>query len=128
LFNDLLGLQYQWGAHPSDGSGLTDCFALSMEIRRRLGLHDFYAEFQWVYKEYGHEGVSAKQIIQWMRERSKIITEPRNGALFRHCSPGRNVALATVIDDFYAILLGPSQRVIVAPLATVAKGKFYWAD
>lgn len=81
-----------------------------------------------MYEEYVYEGVEARQIIRWMRERSEIITQPRNGALFRHRSPGRNVALATVIDDFYAIFLGPSQKVIVAPLATVAKGKFYWAD
>ena len=57
MLNSLIGLEYKWGAHPNDGSGFTDCFALSMEVRRRLGLHDFYPEFQWVYDEYEEEKV-----------------------------------------------------------------------
>ena len=34
--NDLIGLEYQWGAHFRDGRGKTDCFQLVCEIRERL--------------------------------------------------------------------------------------------
>jgi hypothetical protein len=41
MLNSLIGLEYKWGAHPNDGSGFTDCFALSMEVRRQTGLARF---------------------------------------------------------------------------------------
>jgi hypothetical protein len=128
-FNDLIGLQYKWGAHPSDKSGFTDCFALSMEARRRMGLHDFFPEFQWVYKEYDDEGVGGRQILRWIWERAQRTTEACNGAVFRTKGrDGGGIALATVINEQDALLIGPSKRVIVLPFATVTKGKFYWAD
>lgn len=125
---DLLGLEYQWGAHPSQGNGFTDCFALSMEIRRRAGLHDFYPDFQWVYDEYETEGVGGKQILRWIWEKGKKIKEPRLGAVFRGPSYGQAIALAAVVSSQEAIMIGPSKRVIMAPLAKVTKGHFYWAD
>ena len=125
MFNDLIGMPYRWGACPSDGSGFTDCFGLSMEVRKRLGLHDFRPEFAFIYEQ---EAVSVKQILKWLWERGEKLKEPRNGAVF--CNGGREtgIALATVCDNDRAILLGPSKRVIMAPLATVARGKFYWAN
>ena len=128
-FNDLIGLQYKWGAHPADGSGFTDCFALSMEARRRLGLHDFFPEFQWVYEAYEDEGVGGRQILQWIWQRAERTKEARIGAVFRTkgCN-GAGIALATVIDNETALLIGPGKRVIALPFATVAKGNFYWAD
>jgi hypothetical protein len=129
VFNDLIGLEYRWGARPSDGSGFTDCFALVMEVRRRFGLHDFYPDFQWVYEAYGHEGVGGRQILRWFWDHGQRINDAREGAIFRTMGANATgLALAAVIDSENALLIGPSQRVIALPFAKVASGRFYWAD
>jgi hypothetical protein len=127
MLNSLIGLEYKWGAHPNDGSGFTDCFALSMEVRRRLGLHDFYPEFQWVYSNYEEESVSGRQILQWMWQRTERTSVPIVGSLFRAPSPHGGIALATVVDDDRAIMIGPGKRVIAMPFAKVIKRHFHWA-
>ena len=53
--NDLIGLEYRWGAKPGDGSRQTDCFQLACEIRRRMGLSDLSEEFAWTYEQYSAE-------------------------------------------------------------------------
>jgi hypothetical protein len=127
MLNDLIGLQYKWGAHPMDGSGFTDCFALSMEVRRMLGLHDFYPEFKWVYDLYEEEEVGGLQVLKWIWAKSERIKQPRAGALFRASSFSGSIALATVVSDDRAIMIGPGKRVIALPFANVVKGKFHWA-
>jgi len=128
-FNDLIGLQYKWGAHPLDNNGFTDCFALVMEVRRRLGLRDFYPDFKWVYEAYGHEGVRGRQILRWFWDYGQRINSAREGAIFRTMGANATgLALAVVIDSDSALLIGPSGRVIALPFAKVAGGRFYWAD
>jgi hypothetical protein len=127
MLNSLIGLEYKWGAHPNDGSGFTDCFALSMEVRCRLGLHDFYPEFQWVYSNYEEESVSGRQILQWMWQRTERTSVPIVGSLFCAPSPHGGIALATVVDDDRAIMIGPGKRVIAMPFAKVIKRHFHWA-
>lgn len=127
-FNDLIGLEYKWGAHPADGSGFTDCFALTMEARRRLGLYDFYQDYSWVYGAYDNEGVGGKQILKWIWEKGQRCNTPRPGALFRSPGAAQGIALAAVINDELSLMIGPAKKVIVVPFATVAKGKFYWAE
>ena len=127
MLNDLIGLKYKWGRHPKDGTGFTDCFALSMEVRRILGFHDFYPEFKWVYDQYEEEGVSGVQILKWLWARGERIKQPRPGALFRAPSMNGAIALATVVNDDRAIIIGPGKTVIAMPFASVVKGKFHWA-
>lgn len=127
MLNSLIGLEYKWGAHPNDGSGFTDCFALSMEVRRRLNLYDFYPEFEWVYHQYETEGVNGQQILRWIWQRTERSSVPIIGALFRAPSSHGAIALATVIDDDRAIMIGPGKRVIAMPFAKVVKGNFHWA-
>jgi hypothetical protein len=126
-FNDLIGLEYQWGAKPSDGAGFTDCFGLTMEARQRLGLHSFYPEFAWMYEQYDEQTISGKRIIKWLWEKGTRIKQPKEGAIFRVASD-RSIALAVVIPGSQALFIGPSKRVISAPLAKVARGKYFWAD
>lgn len=129
MFNNLIGLQYKWGSHPLHNSGFTDCFALSMEIRRRLGLHDFYADYQWVYENYEEGQVSARQILQWVWKHTERTDKARAGAIFKVFGLGYSrIALATVIDDENALLISSSRGVVAVPFAKVAKRKFYWAD
>lgn len=127
-FNDLIGLEYKWGAHPVDGSGFTDCFALVMEVRKRLGLHDFYQDYSWVYEAYDCEAVSGRQILKWMWQKGQRSDTARPGALFRSPGAAQGIALAVVINSEYALMIGPAKKVIAVPFATVAKGKFYWAE
>jgi hypothetical protein len=127
-FNDLIGLEYKWGARPSDGSGFTDCFGLTMEIRKRLGLYDFYSDYCWMYEAHEDEGVSGKQILKWIWERGQRSKLARPGAIFRSPSALQGIALAAVINEEHSLMIGPSRKVIVVPFATVAKGKFYWAE
>jgi hypothetical protein len=126
-FHDLIGLEYQWGAKPSDGSGFTDCFGLTMEARQRLGLHSFYPEFQWLYDQYDEQTISGKQIIQWLWDKGRRINQPRAGAIFR-IRAERSIALAVVIPGDDALFIGPGRRVVSAALAKVARGKYFWAD
>ena len=129
VFNDLIGLEYKWGAHPLDNNGFTDCFALVMEARRRMGLRDFYPDFKWVYDAYGHEGVKGRQILRWFWDYGQRINSAREGAIFRTMGANATgLALAAVIDSDSALLIGPSGRVIALPFAKVACGRFYWAD
>lgn len=127
-FNDLVGLQHQWAKRPADGSGFTDCFALCMEVRRRLGLHDFMEEFGWVYEQCQPEEISNRQIVKWLWKNAKQITEPRPGAVFYLPSPNGSLAMAVITDNQNCLLLGPGKKVISLPFAKVAKGKYYWAE
>lgn len=99
-----------------------------MEARERMGLHSFYSKFQWMYEAYPSEGVGARQIVQWLWEEGQRIKEPRDGAIFRCPSIGPSVALSVVVPGDNALLIGPGKRVISVPLATVARGKFFWAE
>lgn len=128
MFNDLIGLPYKWGAFPGDGSGFTDCFGLSMTIRARLGLHDFRLDYAWLYEHYDETTLSGRQIVKWLWERGEKIPFARPGAVFMNHGGASGVALATVIDPSIAMLIGHSGRAIMAPLATVARGRFYWAE
>lgn len=127
MFSDLIGLEYQWGAKPSDNSGFTDCFGLTMEARSRLGLHDFRSDFAWLYEQYDEQTISARQIVKWLWEKGQRIDKPKEGAIFRIRSE-RSIALAVVLPGDNALFIGPSQRVICAPLAKVARGKYFWAN
>lgn len=127
-FNDLIGLRHQWAKRPGDGSGYTDCFALCMEVRKRLGLHDFMEEFGWVYEECQPEEISNKQIVRWLWRNAQRITEPRPGAVFYLPSPGHLLAMAVIVDSENCLFLGPGKSVISLPFAKVAKGKYYWAE
>lgn len=127
-YNDLIGLEYKWGAHPLDGAGCTDCFALTMEIRRRMGLHDFYPDFRWMYDAYDAEKVPGQQILKWIWANGVRIKEPKVGAIFRGPSFSNAIALAGIVSPNEALMIGPKGKVIVVPFAKVAKGLFYWAE
>jgi hypothetical protein len=100
-----------------------------MEIRKRLGLHDFRKDFSWIYDSYNEHSLTAKQILRWVWKHGERTTIARPGALFvTKGASGTGLALVTVTDDSLALLIGPSGRVIALPFAKVAKGKFYWAD
>lgn len=127
-FNDLIGLEYDWPSSPSDGNGKTNCFAMCMEARKRLGLTDFRDQFKELYENTIPGEISVKQIIRLLKTYGQSIREPRPGAVFCLPSTNRSVAMAVVIDDQDCLILSPGKRVIRMPFATVTKNKYYWAE
>jgi hypothetical protein len=79
MMNDLIGLQYEWGASPDDGNGKSDCFQLSCAIRRRLGLKDYGPTFAWAYNEYKEDSFSARMLLRWLRDYCNPIEFPQEG-------------------------------------------------
>ena len=111
--NDLIGLQYRWGARPSDGTNETDCFQLACEIRKRLGLADISAEFAWVYGHYSPKTLRPSRLARWLLKRGKRIKMPRHGALAL-LADTENAALGTVLDHSL-VLIAPGGSVVSVP-------------
>lgn len=79
--NDLLFLRYGWGHAPGDGSGLTDCFQLVCEVRRRLGLRDYGPQFDWAYETYTEETLPRVRLMRWLLEHCSRVDTPQPGDL-----------------------------------------------
>lgn len=127
-FNDLIGLQYDWHSEPADTNGHTNCFALCMEVRKRLGLNDFINQYRHLYKDTEENEIGLRQILRLIRLHGKRIFEARPGAVFYSQSVNGQIAMAVVVDETNALMLAPGGRVICLPFAKVAKGYYYWAD
>jgi len=109
--NDLIGLKYGWNHAPGDGSGMTDCFQLACEVRRRLGMSDYSKQFAWVYTEFLDEQFNRAKIARWLLQYGKRLQLPVPGAV-RLLPAEEGAALATYLDDGTTIFLGPSGNVI----------------
>ena len=96
--NDLIGLEYCWGAHPKDGRNKTDFFQLVCEIRSRLGLSDYSEKFAWAYWLYAPDTLKPKTMARWLLQECKRIKMPITGAIALIKNPD-NAALGTVTDQ-----------------------------
>lgn len=116
-FNDLVGLRYGWGHRPGDGSGMTDCFMLVCEVRRRLGLTDYQDRFLWAYDRFTEATLPRSQVARWalsMGRRVRPAGRPCAGllALF----PGAlGVALGTT-TDYGVLFICAGGAVVHSPL------------
>lgn len=123
--NDLIGLRYGWGHKPGDGSGKTDCFQLTCEARKRLGLKNYQQQFDWVYQSYTEASFRYRLIVQWLRENGRRIHHATPGAVM--LLPGRaGLALATVLDDSI-LFIAPSQNVVRSPVPE-GYSRCYWME
>ena len=123
--NDLIGLGYGWQHRPGDGSGLTDCFQLTCEVRARMGLTDYRDRFAWVYEQWDDATFPRRRIVRWLLEHGRRLQAPRPGAVA--LLPGHaGAALATVVDKDL-ILLGPGQNVVRA-MVPVGAAHYFWMD
>lgn len=124
--NDLIGLAYGWGHAPWDGSGKTDCFQLTCEVRRRLQLKDYSRQFEWVYNDYTDDTFPRKLILRWLLEHGRRIEAPQAGAVA--LLPGTaGAALATVLEDGTLLFIAPSQNVVRSRLPN-GTGQFFWME
>jgi hypothetical protein len=123
--NDLVLLRYGWGHSPGDGSGMTDCFQLCCEARRRLALRDFTETFAWVYDQWNEATFPRRNLLRWLLEHGHRLTGPRHGAVALLPSPG-GMALGTCIEN-RVLCIGPRQNVIQAPIP-VGIARYFWMD
>lgn len=112
--NDLVGLQYKWGANPDVEHGFTDCFQLFCAVRRRLGLHDYVEDFTFAYEQYDEASFCFVRMARWMLSNAREIESPRPGCLAM--MKGR-AALATMTPDAI-ICIAPKGRSVKIPLAS----------
>jgi hypothetical protein len=77
--NDLIGLEYKWGANPDADKGYCDCFQLFCAVRRRLQMQDYVSQFAWVYGQYDEASFSWRIMKTWLKENCSLITDPGDG-------------------------------------------------
>lgn len=123
--NDLIGLEYRWGAHPRDGSGKTDCFQLVCEIRSRLGLSDYSEKYSWAYWLYDEASLPPKRMARWLLHSGERIKIPRVGAVALLAEPD-NAALGTVTDQG-VICIAPGGCVVSVPVSRVS-AHYFWVN
>jgi hypothetical protein len=121
--NDLIGLAYGWGCRPNDGSGKTDCFQLTCEARRRMGLSDYADKFAWVYDRYDDATFPRRLVLRWLLENGNRITQPRAGAVA--LLPGFAGAALGAVTDHGVLFLGGRQNVVHTPVPAGA-GHYFW--
>lgn len=116
--NDLIGLQYKWGANPDIEHGLSDCFQLACAVRRRLGLYDHSAMFSWAYERYD-ESLPPLRMARWLLSHGRRIEAPRAGCLAM--VGGKRAALATMTNNAI-ICIAPRGRSVSTSLALAPSG------
>ena len=111
--NDLIGLEYGWGHRPSDGSGKTDCFQLSCEVRQRLGFFNYGPLHEWVYEQYTEASFTNWQLARLLLQNGQRSCYLTAGAIVLFSAI--NTALGTVTDSGI-VYISPGGRVVHSPL------------
>lgn len=124
-FNDLIGLRYKWQASPSDNSGYTDCFQLSMEVRKRLGCKSYVDDYAWVYSRYQEENLPARQFLRWILTHFSRVKVPVEGCLFYLPADNGRIAMGAVSSDMDGFFIGPGNTVVRMDLARLPQAKFF---
>lgn len=123
--NDLIGLEYEWGARFSDGTGKTDCFQLVCEIRKRLGLTDYTAKFRWAYDHYTPETLKPVRLARWLLKEGKRLKITKHGAVALLADP-TSPALGSVVEGSI-VFISPGKRV-VRVAANRVSAYYFWID
>lgn len=123
--NDLIGLEYQWGARFSDGQGKTDCFQLACEIRKRLGLSDLGSRFAWTYDLYTAQTLRPVRLARWLLQEGKRLKLPEHGAIAL-LADSTNPALGSVVRGSI-VFIAPGKQVVRVPVSRVP-AYFFWID
>ena len=121
--NDLIGLRYGWGHAPGDGSGMTDCFQLTCEVRDRLSLSSYRERFAWVYESWSEQTFRNGMLLRWLLTHGDRIDGPRLGAVALLPS-ATGKALGTCTESG-VVFIGPGQSVVRAPLRD-GSATYFW--
>lgn len=120
--NELIGLQYQWGANPDIDKGFSDCFQLACAVRRRLGLHDHAESFAWAYERYDG-ALPPIRMARWLLTHARRTEKPKAGCLAM--SNSKQAALATISNNAI-ICIAPRGRSVSLPLSLKAINNLQW--
>ena len=112
--NDLIGLRYQWESKPSDGEGLTDCFQLVCEVRRRLGLRDYAEQFEWVYRDFTSETFTVRQLLRFLQQNGERVEDTAPGDVMLFSTT--DCAALGVVTDGSVMFISPGQTVAQVPM------------
>ena len=123
--NDLIGLEYEWGARFSDGNNKTDCFQLVCEIRKRLHLSDYTEKFAWAYKSYTPKTLKPVRLAKWLLKTGERLRLPKHGAVALLADP-TSPALGTVVEDSI-VFISPGKRVVRVPTRRIS-AYYFWID
>ena len=123
--NDLIGLEYQWGAKFSEGQGKTDCFQLVCEVRKRLGLSDLASRFAWTYELYTAQTLRPVRLARWLLQEGKRLKLPEHGAIAL-LADSTNPALGSVVRGSI-VFIAPGKQVVRVPVSRVP-AYFFWID
>ena len=123
--NDLIGLQYEWGASFSQGQDKTDCFQLVCEIRQRLGLSDYSQRLAWAYESYTAETLTPVRVARWLLQEGKRLKLPEHGAVALLADP-TNPALGSVVDGGI-VFIAPGKQVARISASRVL-AYYFWID
>lgn len=123
--NDLIGLQYQWAARPSDKTGKTDCFQLVCEIRKRLGLSDYTGKFSWAYQLYSPKTLTPIRLARWLLQEGRRLKLPEHGAVAL-LADSTSPALGSVVDGSI-VFISPGKRVARVSMSRVS-AYYFWID
>lgn len=124
--NDLILLRYGWGHRPGDGSGLTDCFQLVCELRKRFQLHDYTDLFAWVYEKYDNDTFPRSKIVRWLLEHGTRLNDPKPGCVAL-LPGGQGAALGTVMEDGTTVFIGPTHNVVRVELPK-GTARHFWME
>lgn len=98
MINDLIGLRHETAAKFFPGCTTIDCFALFSETRKRLGLHDYADDFQWVYEEMTGNTLPLLKIAKAMKKIACRTATPREGDLAMLPSASNTIGLGVVVN------------------------------
>jgi hypothetical protein len=97
MVNDLIGLRHETAAKFYPGCTTIDCFGLFIETRKRLGLHDYGDNFQWVYEEMEDKILPLRKIASRMRKIAKRTNTPKEGDFVLLPSKNTTMGIGVVI-------------------------------
>jgi hypothetical protein len=98
MINDLIGLRHETAAKFFPGCKTIDCFGLFIETRKRLGLHDFADDFEWVYQEIDNQTLPLRKIAAYMKKIARRTDCPIEGDLAVLPSKATTIGLGVVVN------------------------------
>ncbi len=115
--NELIGLQYKWGANPDRDKGFSDCFQLFCAVRRRLGLYDHADDFDWAYECYEENSLPALRMARWLLQNAERTDHPSSGCV---TILGQRSALGTMVNSSIICIAPRGRSVSIALLPSMA--------
>jgi hypothetical protein len=120
MINDLIGLRHETAATFFPHCKTIDCFALFSEVRKRLGMRDYYEDFAWVYSEIEEGKLPVKKIFCKVKEIARPTLSPVDGDMALLPVRSGGLGLGVVFNDG-VLTITESAASFWTPIALQAK-------